>query len=245
MIISDKYKYLFIEFPRTASTAIAKELLKYYDGTSILHKHATYHEFLKVASGKEKTYFVFSTIRNPLDKTVSAYLKLYSYWQNKDLSKYDLITKLYMRKRLKFIKNKETNFPIFFNKFYHLPYDDWSILDHKKFAFIIRYENIQNDFSEVLKKLNIKQKRALPIINKTENKKNNFYHYYTPEIRKKAKRIFSPYMQKWGYHFPNDCGKIEISLLHKIILSFINIFRKVYFKRFYNIHIRKKLNVTQ
>ena len=67
MIISHKYKYLFVELPLTASTAVSKELRENYDGESILYKHATYHEFLKIASPEEKKYFVFSGMCNPLD----------------------------------------------------------------------------------------------------------------------------------------------------------------------------------
>ncbi len=57
MIISHKHKYLFVELPRTGSTAIYEELCQHYDGTQILFRHATYDDFLKVASEEEKKYF--------------------------------------------------------------------------------------------------------------------------------------------------------------------------------------------
>lgn len=66
MVISDKYKYLFVELPHTGSTAISRELCEYYDGTQILSKHIFYHQFLKTATPKRKNYFVFSCIRKPL-----------------------------------------------------------------------------------------------------------------------------------------------------------------------------------
>jgi len=47
-----------------------------YEGQPILYKHATYPEFLRVATDDEKTYFAFSTIRNPLDQAVSRFFKL-------------------------------------------------------------------------------------------------------------------------------------------------------------------------
>ena len=59
MIVSDKYKYLFIQHPTTASTSIALELCLKYDGKPILWKHANYRDFLTIATEEQKKYFVF------------------------------------------------------------------------------------------------------------------------------------------------------------------------------------------
>jgi hypothetical protein len=240
MIISHKYKYVFVEFPRSACTAINMELVEHYDGHPILHKHATYYEFLKVASEEEKKYFVFSSIRNPLDKTVSAYYKLYSYWKDKEVKDFDFLNKFYMGRRLKFIRSKKTNFSGFFNKFYHIPYDDWSILNHREFDFIIKYENIQEDFTTVLKMLNIEKVRDIPVYNKTKNKPKNFYDYYSPEVRKKAMRIYGNYMQKWDYSFPEEWGHLRVSVFNKFISFVVNVLRKVYYKYYYRRNFRKR-----
>ncbi|MFN3939913.1 MAG: hypothetical protein ACK4IY_04960, partial [Chitinophagales bacterium] len=61
MIISDKHKYVFVELPQTASSAIAKELVAMYDGKEILFKHALYRtDFLKFANEAQKKYRVIS-----------------------------------------------------------------------------------------------------------------------------------------------------------------------------------------
>ena len=88
MVISHKYKYLFIATPRTGSTAIQTELIKNYEGETIYRKHSHYFEFLSNATIKEKDYFVFASIRNPLDDIVSIYMKLKSnhggYYSNSE-----------------------------------------------------------------------------------------------------------------------------------------------------------------
>ena len=78
MIISHKYKFLFIGLPFSASSAITKELNKEYEGKPLLRKHSLYQEFLKIANDKEKKYFVFAVLRNPLDITVTVYEKMKS-----------------------------------------------------------------------------------------------------------------------------------------------------------------------
>ena len=75
MIISHQHKYLFVELPRTGTTAVSRELRLMYAGTRILRKHSSYQEFLRKASDEEKKYFVFTCIRNPLDDAVSHYFK--------------------------------------------------------------------------------------------------------------------------------------------------------------------------
>jgi hypothetical protein len=76
MVISHTYKYLFVELPHTASTAIHQELCENYEGIPIIRKHAPYHEFIRIATAEEKVYFVLSGIRNPLDEAVSIYFIL-------------------------------------------------------------------------------------------------------------------------------------------------------------------------
>ena len=54
MIISHKYRFLFIGLPFSASSAICKELHAKYEGLPYLRKHSLYHEFKKVATINEK-----------------------------------------------------------------------------------------------------------------------------------------------------------------------------------------------
>ena len=103
MIINHEHRYVYVEVPRTGSSAVRKELQEMYGGEHILRKHATYRDFLRqatqdvrdfaakmprsngrtgsigtVATEDEKTYFVFSGIRNPLDVAVTRYVHLKS-----------------------------------------------------------------------------------------------------------------------------------------------------------------------
>ncbi len=72
MIISHQHRYLFVELPRTGSTAISRELRQNYDGESILVKHATYQISKDGDSGGERVLCLFR-YRNPLDDAVSLY----------------------------------------------------------------------------------------------------------------------------------------------------------------------------
>jgi len=53
MVITRRHKYVFIETPITGSWAIRNELIEFYGGEPILHKHASYRQFAKVAGDHE------------------------------------------------------------------------------------------------------------------------------------------------------------------------------------------------
>jgi hypothetical protein len=239
VVISHKYKYVYIQLPQTACTTVQNELLEHYDGEKILFKHALYSDFLKQASAEEKKYFVFSNVRNPLDIAVSKFFKYktdhvgaYSNQKKKEFGRLHKYFLLYWdRSRYNFIHKQEADFGAFFKRFYTLPYSSWSILDHKKFDYIIRYENLQEDFAEALKRLNIEPVRLLPSKNVTGQKSRDFWSYFdTPELKSRAVRLFSEYMAEWNYTFPEDWKQYAKAPASRLQYNSINAFRRLYWQ---------------
>jgi len=210
MIISHKNKYVFVQTPRTASTAIGKELRLNYEGEDILWKHARYSDFLKIATSDEKNYFAFTGIRNPSDSLVSLYFKLKtnhegSYEGENGPEKWVSKQKI---EQYNFIKKINADFPAFFNKFYaDKIYNKQRLTkDFDSTDYIYRFENLQEDFSTILNKLGLKQKRVLPIINETTEKKK-YEAYYTKDIQKRAWLHFEKQMRELEYDFPKGWEK--------------------------------------
>lgn len=208
MIVSHKHRYVFVELPHTASTAISKELTESYAGEPILKKHACYHEFEKQATADEKTYFVFSGIRNPMDEVVSIYLKYKTnhgdaYTDPAKLKKNGGYVTDSDIKKYKYVSASSGGFPAFLKKFYKVPYDNWSSLAHHRFDYIVSFENLQEDFKKVLELIGLDQVRPLPMANRTGDKRD-FLSYYTPDIQPYARYIFAPFMERWNYRFPAE-----------------------------------------
>lgn len=211
MIISHKHRYLFVELPHTGSTAISKELRKHYDGARILGKHANYYRFLRMASDEEKQYYVFSGIRNPLDVAVTKYFKYKTNHKERYTSSIKIarnrgVGNYVDRKLFDFVQKRDADFSTFFLAFYRIPYNTWASLHHKTFDFVIRFENLVDDFAEVLHLIGFDPERPLPQKNKTVGKKRHFTAYYSPLAIERAKRVFVLYMQEWGYEFPTEWG---------------------------------------
>lgn len=237
MIISHKYKYIFVQLPRSASTSIGRELCEQYDGhkIKILPKHSLYSRFLRIANAEEKNYFVFSSIRNPLDVVVSIYTQFKDdnwgvYNDPRKWRKNGGWVSDYQLRQFNFVNNNKADFPTFFKKYYKLTYENRSGVDHKYYDFVIRFENLQDDFSKVLELIGIETKRPLPNVNKTKNKDKSFWDYYTPEIRSDAKAIFGCFMKRWGYDFPPEWGDNSIPLHRQLEYEILNIPRHLYWR---------------
>lgn len=207
MIISHKHKYLFIEIPHTGSTAISKELIEKYDGESILHKHANYCEFKRIARSEELQYFVFAGVRNPLDEAASLYMKFLNnhdglYTDPKNLIKNGGWLSEKKVKTFEFVQATQ-DFNLFLRKHFSPPYTDNININKKYCDYVMKFEQLDKEFSKVLQLIGVKKVRSLPIVNKT-NKKDDYLGLYTHESAEYAKKVFWPFMQEWGYDLPKE-----------------------------------------
>ncbi len=227
MIISHRYRYVFVEVPRTGSTAIAAELEKYYDGERIHRKHAYYSTFLRHASRDEKRYRVFSGIRNPLDDAVSRFRKL----STKDSSYYTKDRR--NLRRQDYIRDANASFSDFLHKFHRWPFDLWTSTYHRQFDVIIRFEDIQAGFAEAIDMIGADLVRPLPVVNKTDRGRD-FESYYTEDDIAKAVWIFGPYMKAWGYEFPAAWGNPEVPFSSRALYSLLQPPRQFYWN-----HVRQ------
>ncbi|MBA3562430.1 MAG: hypothetical protein H0W33_00175 [Gammaproteobacteria bacterium] len=238
MVISDKHKYVFVELPRTGSSAISRELREHYDGRNILHKHATYDEFLSSATDRESSYFVFGGLRNPVDDAVSLYFKLVTDHQRKfsRLQHAGWFTRLAYRFRSRqfhFARADKNGFSRFFLKFYRFPYDNWSSLAHARFDRVLRFETLVEDFDAALAQLGIEPVRPLPVGNKTGGRSMAYWEYYNTKAIARARWVFGVYMEKWGYGFPISwkLGEAVPGAVNRLVFRFLNVFRRFYWRR--------------
>ena len=202
MVLSDKHKYVFIELPFTASTAISRELRECYDGRKILVKHANYTQFLMGANQEQKQYFSFSGVRNPLDEAVSRFLKLKSNPQT--VYEEPWVTPQ-IRRRYKWVSENDRSFSDYFFRYFRFPFENWASLDHKRMDYVYRLENVVDEFDTILRRIGIEPLRSLPVRHKTAGKAP-WKEYYPPHTRSRAAFVFGPFMNRWGYSFPEEWG---------------------------------------
>lgn len=230
MIISEKFRYVFLELEHTASTAISEELKEYYSGFSILKRHKSYNELKKYCKEYKKDYldyFIFSCVRNPLDIAVTHY----HYYKDNYLEMFTKGRPKYLNKKhyekFEKIQSGKYDFYDFLRMNYRFPYDNWSIFHRNKIDFMMRYESIDSDFNRILNLLGIDQIRLLPKKNVITTKPDFKRYYSTPKIIQLAIKIFGSYMKLYNYELPISL-EIKIPLLTKIQFSILKPIRKRY-----------------
>jgi len=180
----------------------------------------------------EPRYFVFSGIRNPLDDIVSMYFK----YKTNHLQAWTDATKLqkaraFRRKeKYQFIQATDADFPTYFKKFHKLPYNTLGLLAYPASDYVIRFEHLQHDFAEVLRRIGLEPKRPLPVVNQTSERQPDFAAYYTPEIIPQAKRVVGPAMQQWGYPFPPAWGEVRVAWWWQLAYQVCNLLRHLYWR---------------
>jgi hypothetical protein len=170
VVISHDYRYVFIEIPNTGSWSIRQELCLHYGGEPILHKHASYPEFQRGAGNQAQSYFVFATIRHPLDEVVSRYFKLKTDKGgvfSDQSSVQDLRTDYVDHEKYQFLQETGASFAEYFRAFHHRPYSNMIDLSRLYLDYVIRFERLQEGYAEVLGTLGLQQVRLVPQVNRT------------------------------------------------------------------------------
>jgi hypothetical protein len=209
MIISHRYRFLFVEIPHTASTAISRELCELYDGQRILHKHANYIEFLRQCSRDERSYYVFAGIRHPLDVIVTEYSKFLTNHQgvftdeNRRAERGGWVDQEQVE-RFRFVQHPDHTFADYVRRFYNKIYNNWFLVGHHRFNATLRFETISEGFARVLDELRIQPVRDLPVVNRSRRERDFGSYYDSEELRRHAGWSCGPFMHKWQFSFPED-----------------------------------------
>jgi len=237
MIISHRHRYVFVEMPRTGSGAVADELEQYYDGHEILRKHATYSDFLRDATDDERKYFSFSSVRNPLDVAVTRYAHLRANKDNRFTSARQISIRNSLASKLerrihRWIVKRDADFEEFLLRWYLLPYDTWTSLDHRRLDLVMRTETLSEDFSRALELIGVEPARGLPVVNATPGRESDFVSSYTPKAIKRATWVFGPYMREWGYAFPESWGEVRVPWWSRTLMRVVRVPRMVYWRYF-------------
>ena len=183
----------------------------------VRHKHASLDELLRhglLDEADAASLFKFTTVRNPFDSLVTLYETMRGRYKNlvDDPSSF-------VRKRpalIRMIRVAE-----------QAPFEEW--LEHKFHYggarggvrralriyppprhmyqayidgadYVMRYERLQEDFNEVLRRLGVSEPIEIPRRNVTEGK-DDYRAYYTPRARRLVERAFEPDLERFNYSF--------------------------------------------
>lgn len=197
MIISHKYKFIFVHVPKTAGISIETALLPALDKNDVvslssdvfrphiygLYLHSTINTIAKHVD--VNNYYKFCFVRNSWDRHVSLFSNL---CQTNNFGEYNnVLFKDWLNNDDIQIKK---NMPLYIQiKYKKLPQLHWATSKNKIcMDFIGRFENLVEDFSYICSSIGIKVQ--LPLLNQSQH--GHYSTYYDQE----SKEIVSNLMKQ-------------------------------------------------
>ena len=213
MLISHKYKIIFIHIPKTAGEAIANFIQQADPKAINKFKHKTALE-LKDQFNSEiwDSYYKFAVIRNPWEQAVSFYTHLRKPLYMDD----DILGLQYPEyKRHKLLNPHEAcmcaineSFPDYIEKIYNsnerhrlFSAQSWWITDTDGSSLIdcvIRYENLAPEFLKLCTENGVPEKK-LPY--KNQSVKKHYSTYYDKASKEIVTHHFKDDIKRFGYTF--------------------------------------------
>ena len=216
MLISHRYKFIFMRTEKTAGSSVSAALVDALGEDVIapnmgrpawaryspihhgalkrklpqyfgLHSHATAKQ-ARLVFGSEvfDSYFKFAVERNPWERQVS----LYTHRQikkNKSTETFDKDMRSFAYRNTEYVK-----------------LNNWSIYaigNTVAVDQIIKYENLNSELSELLEMLKIKAEVTLPRLRAYKPDRKHYSQYYSEISRNMIKRWYEKEIQYSGYSF--------------------------------------------
>lgn len=206
-MISDRHKFIYIHIPKTAGESIEEALLTRFEDSrivsndpdwDILIKHDTIIEHDYSMKKPLSDFFTFSFVRNPWDRMVSHWKYFIETKRSPEMSFEEFVFDFH--RVLKEAVNGYWWNP--YRKYiFTAPQLDFLIDENGevKVDYIGRFENLQNDFNYICKRLNSNSIK-LPHKNKTSRKPYQEY-YKTQKCIDEVARKYKKDIEYFKYAF--------------------------------------------
>jgi hypothetical protein len=200
-MISFQKRFLFVHIPKTAGNSIQSVLRDYSEDQLValrmeqdgierfglrnpkykIKKHSTLRQYREALSDEQfRNLYKFTCVRNPWDRMVSYY---FTPTQNLET---------WCRKRLRGIISKALSVPDY------LRLDDDEQDPFANIDYIMRFENLTDDFRMVCGRLHISPS-PLPQLNRST--RTHYSKYYDGELRELVRARFAAEIERFGYTF--------------------------------------------
>lgn len=176
-LISESHNFIFIHIPKNAGSSIRKALNKY--ARPFLYEHEKAESIKCHIGTKFYDYFRFAVIRNPWARLASMYNYLLNIGSNQVKNK---TFKDYLRINC---ENPDTQYSYIFGR-------EGIYVD-----FLLRFENLQNDFDSLCKTLSMAAE--LPLINYSNI--NSYEKMYDVQSIEQVQSAYMDDIKNFGYAF--------------------------------------------
>lgn len=222
MLISHKYKFIFIHIQKTGGSSIEQALREYGKGAvfktptksskdiNFKGRHLFAREVKSfVGDDLWRSYFKFCVVRNPWSRLLSWYRRIEErgktdpnnkFWQYVMANSCDFGSFLTNCQKVIVEKTGEKK-SIIFNQLDYITDENCNLMvDH-----VIRFENLEKDFTEICKQLKISA--SLPHINRSRH--HHYSYYYDNNTRQLVSDMYQKDISFFKYSYEDKPLLIE------------------------------------
>lgn len=198
---SKQKSFIFFHIGKCAGSSIKRTILEIIkeEGTQEdlgmtreLWAHPTWStlvDHIEKNGGDPSQYLKFTSIRNPWDRAVSLFYHLRTIDQRNKKNAHKTLPKEMQFQE--FIEKRKGSCAI----------PQISLLKKNIFDFILRYENLQEDFDTMCDMINVKTKPLCHIQYDTKRPKRNYRDYYDERTKKIVEKRNEEYIKLFNYEF--------------------------------------------
>jgi hypothetical protein len=197
---------VFIHVPKNAGTSVSTWLRRHLDNSkTVKRKHDSYSEIQRKYGND--LGFSFAIVRNPWDRVVSSYFynKKRFEWKYQNI---DQIIEDKKRKNSKALLKAENikkikeiilkdDFELYVRSKLFQPVELSQVTMTNGVQCILKYENLNKDFSIIQDYFNIEQ--GLPLKNTSSHR--SYRNYYNNETKNIVYKYYKDDIKKWKYEF--------------------------------------------
>lgn len=209
MLISYKYKFIFIHIPKNAGNSIRKALVKYSElpyeslptkllqviklkpASSNFNGHVSAKDIRKkIGDEQYENFFKFAFVRNPWDRLVSTYEYIL---QTKPHPQHNLVKAMGSFENFVEYETRSSN---------QGEFQKGRVTDERGeliVDFIGRYESLSSDFMKICEIIGINEE--LPHLNSSK-KRESYLEYYNPKNLNLVAEKFRDEIELFGYDVP-------------------------------------------
>jgi len=202
MLISIRYRLIFIHVQKTAGTSVSEFLQSRLDATRNGGKHEYAYEVKsRIPDEIWQNCFKFSFVRNPWDRLASWYLHMKKHHTKPgDNPFFDYLLSIgdtfenFVLYGDKTITTPWGDRNLFTNQFDQLSLDDQLLVD-----FVGRFESLDSDWKQVLDRVGYTGEAKLPHVNAISRK--HYRDMYTDRAREIVEEKYQKDINVFGYSF--------------------------------------------
>jgi len=218
MIISKKYKFIFIHIPKTGGCSVESALMSHLgkedlitDRMNYQHKkinakfcniphHVTLRDFHELTHNRYKDYYKFAFVRNPYDRMVSMY-SFYSQLKNGKVGESEFEKFNIWLLGEENIINPKLNLKAQ-NQWKNKPQVEWVVNNNKiDVDFIGRMETFDSDLLTIGRKIGMNIEK---IPHKNKSKHSHYSNFFSAEAKRKTEKEYMDDFKKFNYTWSSE-----------------------------------------